>query len=98
MIHQLSLFNEILNVYSHSNEPVLNKVLYTKIVQKLSMPESVLLDKQPASKSTLSYNIFKRKIRWFQQTLKHAGVLNKVEGERGRVSPGKVIDARKNTT
>ena len=84
MINQLNLFTEIVNIYSESKEPVSNEVLYKRAIKKLSLPESILLEKQSANAGGLSYNIFKRKIRWFQQTLKHAGVLNKVDGERGK--------------
>lgn len=84
MINQLNLFTEIINIYSESKVPVSNEVLYKRVIKKLSLPESVFLEMQSASAGGPSYNIFKRKIRWFQQTLKHAGVLNKVDGERGK--------------
>lgn len=56
--------------------PVSNESLYQKINEKNS---SINFNE----KNEKNYNINKRKFRWFQQTLKHAGVIEKVQGNRG---------------
>lgn len=83
MINQLNLFTEIMNIYNHSEVSVHNEVLYKHVIKNLSMSENLLSEKSSVGNSGLSYNLFKRKVRWFQQTLKHAGVLDRVSGKRG---------------
>lgn len=56
--------------------PVSNESLYQKINEKNS---SINFNE----KNEENYNINKRKFRWFQQTLKHAGIIERVQGNRG---------------
>lgn len=78
---QLDLFSAILDVYQESDASISNEAVYQRLIKKLSLPSETLKAKSVVGKS--SYNEFKRKVRWFQQTLKQAGVLEKVVGERG---------------
>lgn len=80
---QLNLFNEILNAYSESEAPISNETLYRKVMQSLSLQDDVLNEKTPIGKSGIGYNVFKRRVRWFQQSLKQAGILERIEGKRG---------------
>ncbi len=79
----LPLFNEILNAYSESEAPISNETLYRKVTQSLSLQDDILNEKTPIGKSGIGYNVFKRRVRWFQQSLKQAGILERIEGKRG---------------
>lgn len=80
---QLNLFNEILNAYSHAETPISNETLYRSIKKSLSLDDDVTEKKTPIGKSGIGYNLFKRKVRWWQQSLKKAGILQRIEGKRG---------------
>lgn len=83
MDNQLNLFTEIMNIYNQSEAPIVNEVLYKRVVANLSLSTNLLSDKAPVGTSGLSYNLFKRKVRWFQQSLKQAGIIDRVIGKRG---------------
>lgn len=78
---QLDLFQAIADVYSESDMPMANRELYKRLISKLRLPDDTLKSKSVVGNS--SFNEFKRKVRWFQQTLKQAGVLSRIEGARG---------------
>lgn len=78
---QLDLFQALTDVYSESAIPLANDEVYKRLITKLRLPEVVLKSKSVVGNS--SYNDFKRKVRWFQQTLKQAGVLSRMDGKRG---------------
>lgn len=72
-----------MSAYSHAETPISNQTLYRSIIKKLALPEEILIDKTPVGKECVAYNLFSRKVRWFQQSLKQAGILEKVAGKRG---------------
>lgn len=78
---QLDLFSAVIDVYQQDESPITNEEVYQRLIKKLSLPSDTLKSKSIIGNS--SYNEFKRKVRWFQQTLKQAGVLEKVQGTRG---------------
>lgn len=81
-IKQLDLFAEVVSAYASNADGVIdNRTLYSRIAEKLNLPESALTYKEPVGRS--KHNLLTRKIRWHQQTLKHAGLLQKVGGKRG---------------
>lgn len=80
-LSQLDLFQAVADVYSESDTPLPNHEVYKRLITRLRLPEDVLKSKSVVGNS--SYNDFKRKVRWFQQTLKQAGVLTRTEGTRG---------------
>lgn len=77
---QLDLFTEVVSIYNSAERPFSNDEVYRRLIKRLSLPSDTLKQKSIIGKS--SYNEFKRKVRWFQQTLKQAGVLERVAGER----------------
>lgn len=79
----MDLFQAIISSYENSAVPLSNNSIYKEITTRLGIDDSVLTYKQAIGKSLIQYNTFKRKVRWFQQTLKQAGVLERIEGERG---------------
>lgn len=81
---QLNLFTSILHAYSKDTSGNLdNDSLYSDVSKAVNLSQEDLERKAPIGVQGQEHNLFKRKVRWYQQTLKQAGVLEKVEGERG---------------
>lgn len=82
MAYQLSLL-DIKHAYCETEKPLSNMELYAKAAFAANIPESVLNKRSPIGEGKTERSPIKRKIRWFQQTLKAMGVIEKVEGRRG---------------
>ncbi len=83
-IRQLNLFSEVLHAYSaESGQKLDNATLYNNIATRMKLPEDAFTDKEPVGIAQQPCNLFARQVRWHQQTLKHAGIIERVEGERG---------------
>ena len=81
---QLDLFSEVLHAYSAENHHALdNASLYAQVVRRTGLPMSALSERAPVGQAQQPRNLLTRRIRWYQQTLKHAGILERVDGERG---------------
>lgn len=81
---QLDLFSGVLHAYSKEVDGQLtNQELYPAVAQAAGVSEDEAELRAPVGKAGQKRNLFERKVRWYQQTLKHAGILEKVEGERG---------------
>lgn len=63
-----------------------NRELFGQLALQLDLPESVLDARSPVGKSGKECNLFERKVRWHQQTLKHLGVLERVDRGTWRLS------------
>jgi site-specific DNA-methyltransferase (cytosine-N4-specific) len=81
---QLDLFASVLHAYSKDEDGVLaNSRLYEKVAQSAGIPADDAIRRTPIGESGELHSPFKRKVRWYQQTLKAAGILERVDGERG---------------
>lgn len=81
---QLNLFSGVLHAYAQESGGKLdNQTLYAQVAQTLGLAPEQARAKSPVGKSAQKRNLFERKVRWYQQTLKQSGILQKVEGERG---------------
>lgn len=81
---QLDLFSEVLHAYSAERGHTLdNGALYETVAKKTGLPMEALSKKEPVGIAAQPHNLITRKIRWHQQTLKHAGILERVDGARG---------------
>lgn len=81
---QLDLFSEVIHSYSADCEGVLrNDELYRRVANRMALPEGALQERTPIGAAQQLHNVITRKIRWYQQTLKQAGILERVDGERG---------------
>lgn len=83
MSNQLDLFSTVMHAYAEQNEPLTNKELYQRVAEVAQLSEEVTAARAPIGKAGVERNLYERKIRWYQQTLKSAGILEKVPGERG---------------
>lgn len=81
---QLDLFSAVLHAYSRETEGALtNKDLYERVAAAANIGSEEAARKEPVGKDGVMRNTFERKVRWYQQTLKQAGILQKVEDKRG---------------
>lgn len=82
--NQLDLFSSVLHAYAkHEDGTLSNRDLYKQLADECQLGAQAFSDRQPVGKDAQPHNLLARKVRWYQQTLKHAGVLQHVEGERG---------------
>lgn len=81
---QLNLFEHVSDAFAASNEGMLdNARLYKSVAARAGIPVEFLDAKEPIGKSGQECSTLKRKIRWHQQTLKHLGLIEKVDSVRG---------------
>lgn len=75
----LDLFEAVSRVYAENPDVAIdNKTLYTKVLNLTGMDDAALKATEPVGTKGEKHSLLARKIRWFQQTLKHAGVIEKV--------------------
>lgn len=79
---QLTLFH-VEQAYASADKPLTNGALYKSVIKIAGIPEDKLNAKAEIGQSKAKHSPLKRKIRWYQQTLKTMNLLEKVEGERG---------------
>ena len=81
---QLDLFSSVLHAYSAETAGVLdNATLYRRAAATAGVSEVEATARRPIGKGAQLHSLFERKVRWHQQTLKEAGILEHVPGERG---------------
>lgn len=78
---QLDLFSSVLHAYAKSENGALNNAsLYSHALSQSGFTQSELQSyRQPVGKDGQVHNLLHRKIRWYQQTLKAAGILERVD-------------------
>lgn len=83
-MRQIDLFSEVLHSYAGPSDGQLtNTELYAQVAQRTDLAPEDFQSKVPVGRSGQQHNLLKRKIRWHQQTLKRAGIIAHVDGERG---------------
>lgn len=83
-MNQLSLFAHVGAAYAEAPGGVLdNANLYSAVAERAGINSEALDAREPIGISGSLRSPAKRKIRWYQQTLKQLGVIERVEGERG---------------
>lgn len=81
---QMDLFASVLHAYAGSESGALdNAALYESACATAGLSIESLKAKSPVGESGVHRSLVARAIRWHQQTLKHAGILDRVAGERG---------------
>lgn len=74
---QLDLFEHVLKSYAHEGGPLSNDVLYAKVASSAGVPLEIIEKKVPIGKSGEMHSPFRRRVRWYQQTLRALGLLEK---------------------
>ncbi|EQD66767.1 DNA methyltransferase, partial [mine drainage metagenome] len=73
---QMDLFAHIAAVYADAGEtPIPNADLYASVAERAGIARDALEAREPIGQSGQRHSRLKRAIRWHQQTLKEAGVL-----------------------
>ncbi len=81
---QLDLFSEIAAAYAQAPDGRLATAdLYEVLAERLDVPRAVVESKTPVGRAGITYPLWKRRVRFAQQTLKHMAVLERVAGSRG---------------
>lgn len=80
---QLDLFSGTLHAYATGEGVLSNKELYRSVACYADVDPVEACRREPIGQSGELHSTFARKVRWYQQTLKSAGILQRVEGERG---------------
>lgn len=82
--HQQELFAQIGAAYAESPNGALdNATLYSQVAERTGINTANLDARVPIGHAGALRSPLKRKIRWYQQTLKQLGVIERVTGERG---------------
>jgi DNA modification methylase len=79
---QLSLFDHVKSAYANADGPLSNAELYSKVAKAAGLDESQINEKVPVGQAGQPRSLFTRQIRWYQQTLKQSGLIEK-SGSRG---------------
>lgn len=77
---QMSLFTPMLEAY-RSGEVVSNDALYRRLRDTGAIPEED--ERRAVGRDGVVYSTTKRRVRWWQQTLKSLGLIERVPGDRG---------------
>lgn len=80
---QLDLFGSILGVYLRGGEPVDNDKLYETLVDSGKVDREEMDRREPIGRSGAQRSVAKRRVRWYQQTLKQLGLVERVPERRG---------------
>lgn len=80
---QLNLFAEVASVYAESpDQAVDNESLYAEVATRAGISAEILNGRKPIGRDGTLRSTIKRRIRWYQQTLKQLGVIEHTE-DRG---------------
>ena len=97
---QMELFASIAEAYlsAGAGAPITNQELYHQIAARTG--EDKFHTRVPIGRDGALHDPYARKVRWYQQTLKNLGVIERVEGERGvwtlTEKQGKALDKAAN--
>jgi site-specific DNA-methyltransferase (cytosine-N4-specific) len=80
---QMNLFDHVLNAYARAEGPVTNDDLYNDVAKSAGISSDDLHKTVEIGDTSAKTSAIKRTIRWHQQTLKHAGLLERT-ANRGR--------------
>lgn len=78
----LPLFAHVADAYADSGT-LDNQSLYRVVAERAGIDANSMKSRVPVGRDGKRYSLTERAIRWHVQTLKHMGVIQRVEGERG---------------
>ena len=97
LVHQINLF-DVEAAYTSIDKPISNKDLYQKLSSQCGIPADQFEEKHSVGEANAApVSLLKRRIRWYQQTLKHAGILEKTD-QRGfwKLRASRGVELREN--
>lgn len=69
------MFASVVQAYTHAPDTLSNEALYEAVGDRAGISQTAMDESRPVGQSQAPVKLLKRKIRWHQQTLKHAGVI-----------------------
>lgn len=82
--NQLNLFSSVLHAYGeNASGPLHNIQLYESVAKSLNLSDEEVSRRVRIGTAQASRNVLSQRVRWYQQTLKQAGVIEHVDGSRG---------------
>jgi site-specific DNA-methyltransferase (cytosine-N4-specific) len=83
-MRQIDLFSEVLHSYAgQAGGRLANVDLYAQVCKRSGISAEEFEARVPVGRSGQKHNLLKRSLRWFQQDLRRAKILEHVEGARG---------------
>lgn len=83
-MRQIDMFSEVLHSYGAAQDGTLaNAELYAQVGKRAGLSNHDFERRVPVGASGQRHNLAKRSVRWFQQDLKRAGILEHAGGARG---------------
>lgn len=82
MLDAPALFTHVADAYA-DNGKLDNQRLYRVVAERAGIDRDAMKARVPVGREGKPYSLTERAIRWHVQTLKHMGVIQRVEGERG---------------
>ena len=81
---QLDLFAQVTALYACApNGTLSNDALYEKLADRLGVPRAVIAESTPVGRAGKRHSLWKRRVRFLQQSLKQMGILEKKATEKG---------------
>ena len=81
---QMNLFSSVLHAYTKENDGLLdNSTLYESVAGAVGLSQGEASERLAIGKSCQKHNVFHRRVRWHQQTLKGLGIIKRVDDARG---------------
>lgn len=81
---QLDMFGHVLGAYAATAErPMDNASLYQAVAQRADLDQAAVSRVEPIGEAATPRYVFHRQVRWYQQSLKALGLIERVEGKRG---------------
>ncbi|ANN80907.1 DNA methyltransferase (plasmid) [Bordetella flabilis] len=78
----MNLFAAVAETYVQAGEPVSQERLYDAVARATGISSEAFEERRPVGQAQSPVSLLKRRVRWYQQTLKHAGVIEPA-GQRG---------------
>lgn len=82
MIDAPTLFSHVAEAYA-DNGRLDNQSLYNAVAERAGLDREQMRVRSPIGRTAKLHSLTERAIRWHTQTLKHMGVIKRVESERG---------------
>ncbi len=82
MIDAPTLFTHVADAYA-DNGRLDNQSLYHAVAERAGLDREQMKVRSPVGRAGKPHSLVERAIRWHTQTLKHMGVIKRVDGERG---------------
>ncbi len=88
-MRQVDLFEHVLGVYAEADRPISNSALYRLVGQRAGIEPEEWGATAAIGKAGAPHSPLKRRVRWWQQSAKLLGLLERQEGARGvwRITP-----------